>query len=823
MILWFSECSYLNKNLVGGKNASLGELYRLSQRLEFNISNGFAITTQLYQEFLQHNRMLQPIQDLLSHLDRDSQPQHGSPQNLETLQRISDSIQNLFQEASFSNSQQEQIQSFYRDLSGYYHQQDLAVAVRSSALAEDLPNASFAGQQDTFLNVSGLDQLLQQIKHCFASLFNARAISYRQSHNIKLEQVLISVGVQKMIRSDLGTAGVAFSVDPETGYSKAIVVNAAWGLGELVVSGGVNPDEWILDKRVLSLPDKDPIIAKKLGSKEHKTIYDGGNGITEVVTSEQEQATYSLDDQQVVQLARIIASLEREYQKLLSSSKPQQSVGIDVEWAWDGSDKTLYILQTRPETVHANRQANHLIQYQLNPVDHSQLDLLLIGVAVGEKISSGSVNVLASVKEYRQFNPGDILVTEMTTPDWEPIMKQSSGIVTSKGGRTCHAAIVARELGINAVVGTGVAVESLHTGQEVTLNCAEGDQAKVYAGLIPYSKQHFEVDLTQKLPVKLMLNVGSPESAFAASLLPHSGVGLARLEFIISNYVQIHPLALADYPNLSPDVSKEIYQVIADPNDDPNNPRLGADHFIKRLGRGMARIASAFYPQEVIVRLSDFKSNEYKNLVGGELYEPVEENPMIGWRGASRYYSEEYQRGFELECQAISYVRNIMSMSNVIVMIPFCRTPQECQRVIEIMAKYGLVRGQDGLQIYLMCEIPSNVIEADNFSRYVDGVSIGGNDLLQLTLGVDRDSEKVASLSDDHNVSYRRMISQAIQQYKQRGVKVGFCGQQPSDSVEFCHFLIQEGVDSISVTPDSVLKTIYQLRQLTIKTKKKQQ
>ena len=784
-IIWFSDCNYNNKHLVGGKNASLGELYTLSQKINFNISNGFAITTDLYNEFLKNNNIKDDIDKIMSDVELS---------DIESINNKSSTIKNIIRNSSFNNDQINIINKNYDILSDLYKVKDIQIAVRSSAVAEDLPNASFAGQQDTYLNVSGIDQLLNSIKDCFASLFNPRAISYRLTNNITMDQVMISVGIQKMIRSDIGSAGVAFSIDPESGYNKAIVINSAFGLGELVVSGGIKPDEMILDKRSLEIIDADPILMKKIGDKRTKIIYNKKNGIQEIQTNLIEKINFSLSNTQTIELGRIILLLEKHYKKLFNSE-----TGIDVEWALDGSDNLLYIIQTRPETIHSNKENNILIQYKLK----EKGDILLKGVPVGEKISSGSIKKLNNVSEYKSFNKGDILVTDMTTPDWEPIMKISNGIITNKGGRTCHAAIVARELQINAIVGTGNATNILNDNQDVTLSCIEGSGV-IYKNKLDYTKEEHIIDTTKELPVKLMLNVGSPGFSFSASLLPNKGVGLARMEFIITNYIKIHPNALCDYPNIRNDIKEKIYNIIG-------NHDNGKWYFIKRLARGISQIASAFYPNDVIVRLSDFKSNEYKNLIGGELYEPDEENPMIGWRGASRYYSKEYQRGFELECEAIKYVRNIMKMDNIIVMIPFCRTPEECEKVINTMKQYGLERGKDGLKLYLMCEIPSNVIEADIFSQYIDGVSIGGNDLLQLTLGVDRDSDMVTSLSNDKNISYRRLISKAIKDYKEKGVKVGFCGQQPSDSIEFCNFLINEGIDSISITPDSVLKTISQL------------
>jgi pyruvate,water dikinase len=789
-IIWFKDCSYKNKHLVGGKCSSLGELHTISKEIGFKIGDGFALTTTLYDDFISHNGFSEKIEQLLKQIHYD---------DLKHLEDSARQLRELVCSGEFTSAMKDEITQNYSYLCKQYHLDNMEVAVRSSALAEDLPNASFAGQHDTFLNVSGNETLLQNVKHCFASLFNTRAVSYRNTHDIQLCDVKISVAIQKMIRSDIGSAGVAFSLDPETGYNKAIVINSAFGLGELVVSGGVRPDEFILDKRVLRDILADPIIIKKKGDKNTKIVYDSKGGVEEIETSEFEKVNYSISNHQIISLGRYILHLEEIYSELLGKRS-----GVDVEWAIDGTDQNIYIIQTRPETVHNNENELQICNYVLE--EHS--NIICQGVAVGDKISNGKVKVLSSMNEYEKFEKGDILVTEMTTPDWEPIMKISSGIITNKGGRTCHAAIVARELGLNAVVGCSNATQCIHDDDEVTISCAQGETGFIYEGILPFQINKMELSKDLNLPVNVMLNVGNPECSFENSLIPNSGVGLARLEFIVSNYIKIHPLALYHYPNLPENVREQVYKIIGNYDD-------GKWYYIKRLAKGIAKIASAFYPNDVIVRLSDFKSNEYRNMIGGELYEPDEENPMIGWRGASRYYSKEYEDAFELECRAIKYAREKMQMTNVVVMIPFCRTPEECTLVTEKMAQHGLVRGEKGLRIFLMCEIPSNVIESDRFSPMVDGVSIGGNDLLQLTLGVDRDSDRICYLSNDQNISYRRMISQAIKTYKENGVKVGFCGQQPSDSLEFCAFLINENIDTISVTPDSALKTIQNLGSIS--------
>lgn len=779
-IIWFRDCHHGLQELVGGKNSSLGELYNLSQRLDLNIADGFAITTRMYNNFLEYNHLDVKIKDKLSTLDCD---------NLEQLQAGSKYLQELFHQARFSSEDSQVIIDSFESLSSQYSH-PIQVAVRSSAVAEDLPNASFAGQQDTYLNISNSTELIKSVIDCFASLFNSRAISYRHSNQIPYKQVSISVGVQRMIRSDLGSAGVGFSLDPNSGYSKAIVINSAWGLGELVVSGGVKPDEFLVDKRALRENVEEPILSKHLGDKKTKIVY-SSQYIQEVATSDDEFTSFSLSEEQIQYLAKTILKLEHYYSKI-----HQKDISVDVEWACDGLDKKIYIIQTRPETVHSQKNLTSIKSFKLS----KKSKVLGTGVSVGDQISSGPLKILSSLDQHQQFQPGDILVTEMTTPDWEPLMKISAGVITNKGGKTCHAAIVARELGINACVGTGDGTEILSQEKEVTIDCSSGDTAYIYQGQLPFDIESLEVDTRKKLPVKLLLNVGSPENSFQASLLPQSGVGLTRMEFIINNYIKVHPLALLNYPHLPKELSDKISENMGSEHQD------GSSFFIYQLSHGLAKIASGFYPHPVIVRLSDFKSNEYRNLLGGHLYEPHEENPMIGWRGASRYYSPEYLEAFKLECQALRYARTQMSMTNIVIMIPFCRTPEECQQVIQILETQGLVRGQDGLQIYLMCEIPSNVIEADRFSRHIDGVSIGGNDLLQLTLGIDRDSDKITGLSQHTNISYRRLISQSIREYKKHGIKVGFCGQQPSDSPEFCQFLISEGIDSISVTPDSALK-----------------
>ena len=796
LIIWFKDCSYKNKNLVGGKCSSLGELNKLSKDLHFNVADGFALTTNFYDIFLEQNNITSLIEEKLSNINID---------NIEILETESKELRDIIISGNFTKEQEILIKENYKELCLFYENNNLEVAIRSSAIAEDLPNASFAGQQDTYLNISGDENVLCSIKRCFASLFNTRAISYRQRYNIELSDVKISIAVQKMVRSDIGSAGVAFSLDPETGYSKAIIINSSFGLGEIVVSGEVKPDEFILDKRVLiellhcTSPEShvDPIIMKKMGDKKSKIIYSNEGGTKEIPTDLIEKSNYSLTDEQSITLANYILLLEQSYSKIFD-----KQIAVDVEWALDGIDKKIYIIQTRPETIHSNKNLN-IKQYILN---NSPKELLLTGIAVGSKISTGKVKILNSMKDFKKFNEGDILVTDFTSPDYEPIMKIASGLITNRGGRTCHAAIISREMGLNAVVGCGNATDILENDMEITVSCSEGEEGNIYKGKHEFHIEEMTIDDNLKLPIKLMMNVGNPECSFNNSLLPNSGVGLARMEFIINNYIGIHPKALLDYPNIRDDVRNKISDIIGFGSE--IGSEIGSNYFIKQLSHGISKIAAPFYPNDVIVRLSDFKSNEYRNLIGGEFYESIEENPLLGWRGASRYYSPDYEKAFALECAALKYCRDVMKMTNIIIMIPFCRTPTECQLVLDTMEKYGLKRGENGLKVYIMCEIISNVIEADEFSPMIDGVSIGGNDLLMLTVGADRDNEILSNIANDKNLSYRRLIKMAIDTYKKNNIKVGYCGNQVSSSIEFCNFLIESGIDSISVTSDVCLKTI---------------
>ena len=689
----------------------------------------------------------------------------------------------------------------YYELSKLYDQDETDVAVRSSATAEDLPDASFAGQQETYLNVRGPASLVNAVRNCFASLFTDRAISYRHSFGYDHFSIGLSVCVQKMVRSDLGASGVAFSLDTESGFKDVVVINASFGLGEMIVQGAVSPDEYIVFKPALK-ENYSPIIEKKLGVKDKMMVYgdDPDERVKVIPTERGLRDRFCLSDENILKLARWVQQIEEYY-----TNKKQKWTPMDVEWAIDGLSKELFIVQARPETIHSQKNHRIITEYKIS--DNNRADkIILKGIAVGDKIASGKVNILYSldkrVTEGHEFKAGDILVTEMTDPDWEPIMKKASAIITNKGGRTCHAAIVARELGVPAIVGTFNGTEELSDGQMVTVSCGEGDEGIVYQGAIEFIKEEYNLDDLPTVKTPLMLNVASPSMAFNFSHLPNSGVGLAREEFIINNYIQIHPLALLRHKKMNDEALTAIIEKRIRGFEDEE------DFFIKKLSYGIAKIAAAFYPNKVIVRFSDFKSNEYYNLLGGNHFEPKEENPMIGWRGASRYYSKEYKEAFGLECKAIKKVREEMGLMNVVVMIPFCRTVTELKKVHEVMQEYGLKRGEAGLELFLMAELPSNVLMADEFAKHIDGFSIGSNDLTQLTLGLDRDSSLVAHIYDERNEAVKRTISMLIETAKRNKVKVGICGQGPSDFPDFAQFLVDQGIDSISVTPDSLVKTV---------------
>jgi pyruvate,water dikinase len=747
------------------------------------VPDGFAITAEAYRHFLSEAKLDQRIRDILNDLDTH---------DMENLRERGSQVRHAILAAELPGDLESEIIAAYDTFKGHQlHPVD--VAVRSSATAEDLPDASFAGQQETYLNVQGHLALLDTCKRCFASLFTDRAISYRTDKGFDHFKVALSIGVQRMVRSDLAASGVMFTIDTETGFRDAVLINAAYGLGENVVQGSVNPDEYYVFKPTLKTGFK-PILQKIVGTKEFKLIYDVGGGkmVKNVPVPAADRAKFAINDEEILQLARWACIIEDHY-----SAKRGQPVPMDIEWAKDGHTGELFIVQARPETVQSRKALDGVETFKLK----QRGTVLITGRSVGEKIASGPVRVIKSAEHIGQFKEGEVLVTDKTDPDWEPIMKKAAAIVTNRGGRTCHAAIVSRELGVPAIVGTEHGTEVLKDGQKVTVSCAEGDTGFVYEGKLPFDIQRANLKALDRPRTKVMMNVGNPEEAFSLSFIPNDGVGLAREEFIITTYIKIHPLALLDYDQLTDVAAKaQIDALTAGYTDKPQ-------FFVDKLAQGVAMLAAAFYPKDVILRLSDFKTNEYANLIGGKAYEPLEENPMIGFRGASRYYHPRYQAGFALECRAVKKVRDEMGLTNLKVMIPFCRTIDEGKRVQTEMAKHGLQRGVNGLELYVMCEIPSNVILAEEFCEIFDGFSIGSNDLTQLTLGVDRDSEIVAPIFDERNAAVMKLIAQVIAVCRAKKRKIGICGQAPSDYPEFAQFLVAQGIDSISLNPDTVSKT----------------
>jgi pyruvate, water dikinase len=786
--------------LVGGKNASLGEMLQHLTPLGLNVPDGFVITVDAYRHFISSNELDKKIAERIAEIDYN---------DIVSLRRAGLQIRNTIRNARFPAELSNAIIGAYHTLSKQYDQEATDVAVRSSATAEDLPDASFAGQQETYLNVRGSASLMDAVRNCFASLFTDRAISYREHFKFDHFAVCLSVGIQKMVRSDLGSSGVAFSLDTESGFKDVVVINGSYGLGELLVQGHVSPDEFIVFKPMLK-EGYVSIIEKKLGIKDKVMIYgdDPDERVRIIPAEKAAQERFCLDDEKIILLAKWVTKIEEYYTKQKGYWCP-----MDVEWAVDGLTGQLFIVQARPETIHSRKDNNTLEEYVMQ--QHSQQPMIT-GIAIGDKIASGKVHIMYSLDKRQadgiEFTEGDVLVTDMTDPDWEPIMKKASAIITNKGGRTCHAAIVAREMGVAAIVGCGNATTVLQNENEITASCAEGAQGKVYKGKLKYSLVSTDLSDLPDIKTPLMLNVGSPDMAFRFAYLPHKGVGLAREEFIINNYIGIHPLALLAHRALKKEaLSKEISERIKGFENEEQ-------YFIQKLSFGIARIAAAFYPETVIVRFSDFKTNEYRNLLGGEYFEPEEENPMIGWRGASRYYSIDYKAAFALECKAILKVREEMGLMNVAVMIPFCRTVNELKKVSATMSEFGLWRGKEGLLLFLMAEIPSNIILAKEFAEHIDGFSIGSNDLTQLTLGLDRDSSLVAHLYDERDDAVKTMLAMLIDTAKECGVKVGICGQGPSDYPDFAQFLVEKGIDSISVTPDSMIKTIRAIHAIERKT-----
>jgi pyruvate,water dikinase len=787
LVLPFNTVGIADISFVGGKNASLGEMIQQLQPQGVKVPTGFATTAFAYRYFITNAGLETRLRKIFATLDVE---------DVDNLRQCGKQARSLMLETPFPLELQEAIARSYQALCQEYGE-DTDVAVRSSATAEDLPDASFAGQQETYLNVHGLKDVLESCHKCFASIFTDRAISYRQQRGFDHFDVALSVGVQKMVRSDLASSGVMFSIDTETGFKNAALITAAYGLGENVVQGAVNPDEYLVFKPTLKQGYK-PILQKRLGTKEIKMVYDvGGTKLTKNVSVlPSERSQFALTNDEILQLANWACIIEDHYSQVRGMDTP-----MDIEWAKDGITGELFIVQARPETVQSQKSKTVLKSYQLQ----EKGEVLLTGRSVGEMIGQGKARVILDASQINLFQAGDVLVTNRTDPDWEPIMKKASAIVTNAGGRTCHAAIIAREMGIPAIVGCGNATTLLKTGQEITVSCAEGETGKVYAGLLNFEIQELPLENLPRTRTKIMMNVGNPEEALGLTAIPNDGVGLARMEFIIANHIKAHPLALLHFDQLEDELAK--YKIAELTSQYENK----AEFFVAQLAQGIGTIAAAFYPKPVIVRLSDFKSNEYANLLGGRQFEPKEENPMIGWRGASRYYDPRYREGFALECQAMKRVRDEMGLTNMVLMVPFCRTPEEGKRVLAEMAANGLVQGENGLEVYVMCELPSNVVLADEFSQVFDGFSIGSNDLTQLTLGLDRDSELVAHLFDERNEAVKRTIAKAIATVKENNRKIGICGQAPSDYPEFARFLVELGIDSISLNPDSVIKTMLEI------------
>ncbi|MBU4340985.1 MAG: phosphoenolpyruvate synthase [Candidatus Altiarchaeota archaeon] len=788
-ILWFDEVGIKDVPLVGGKNASLGEMIRSLGGKGVKVPNGFAVTAYAYRYLLEHAGILDEIKQILSDLDTH---------DMHNLQERGKKVRELIRNSEFPPELDEAIRKAYAEMPkklGYEEEPD--VAVRSSATAEDLPDASFAGQQETYLNIRGPDALIDSCKKCFASLFTDRAISYREDKGFNHFDVYLSIAVQKMVRSDAASSGVMFSIDTESGFKDAVFITSSYGLGENVVQGAVNPDDFYVFKPTLK-EGKKPIIGKKLGTKKIKMIY-AKKGTENVDVPEEEQNKFSISDEEVLKLGEWACVIEDHYEK-----------PMDIEWAKNGDGKSvgtgeLFIVQARPETVHSQRDISMIRTFELKETGK----VLVEGQSVGEMIGQGEVNSIELAEDIQKFKKGQVLVTDMTDPDWEPIMKIASAIVTNRGGRTCHAAIVSRELGIPCVVGTENGTDVLKTGNRVTVSCAEGEVGKVYDGLLKFEIIEINLKEMPKTRTKIMMNVSIPDKAFVEGQIPNDGVGLAREEFIINSYIGIHPLALIHYDELKgrKNNDEKIAEVVNTIDERTRGYDDKTEFFIDQLAQGVGKIAAGFYPNDVIVRLSDFKSNEYANLIGGFLYEPEESNPMIGWRGASRYYDEDFKPAFGLECKAILKAREEFGLTNIKVMIPFCRTVDEGKKVLEIMKEFGLNRGENGLEVYVMCEIPSNVILADQFAEIFDGFSIGSNDLTQLVLGLDRDSELVAHIYDERNDAVKRLIKDVIDTAKSKGRKIGICGQAPSDYDDFATFLVECGIDSMSLSPDTAIKT----------------
>jgi pyruvate,water dikinase len=777
-VVWYQDLGMEDVPRVGGKNASLGEMISNLASVGVQVPGGFATTAEAFNQFLEQSGVNERIYQLLDGLDVD---------DVTALAKAGAQIRQWVIDTPFHAEFEQAIRSSFDELCAGMGN-DASFAVRSSATAEDMPDASFAGQQETFLNVRGYDHVIEAIKHVFASLFNDRAISYRVHQGYDHRGVALSAGVQRMVRSDCASSGVMFSIDTESGFEDVVFVTSSYGLGEMVVQGAVNPDEFYVHKPTVSA-GRPAVVRRNLGSKMTQMVYSSeqshGKQVKIIDVESNARQQFSLTDAEVEELAKQAIIIEKHYGR-----------AMDIEWAKDGVDGKLYIVQARPETVRSREDSNSMERYQLE----GSAAIVVEGRAIGHKIGSGVAKVLASIADMDQIQPGDVLITDMTDPDWEPIMKRASAIVTNRGGRTCHAAIIARELGIPAVVGCGNATELVKNGQAVTVSCAEGDTGFVYDGILPFNVVTSRVDQMPALKMKIMMNVGNPERAFSFAKLPHAGIGLARLEFIINRMIGVHPKALLNFSAQPADVKAQIEQMMAG----YSSP---VEFYVAKLTEGISTLAAAFSPERVIVRMSDFKSNEYANLVGGRQYEPHEENPMIGFRGASRYISEDFRDCFALECEALKRVRNEMGFTNVEIMIPFVRTLSEAAAVIDLLAAHGLKRGENGLKVIMMCELPSNCLLADEFLEYFDGFSIGSNDLTQLTLGLDRDSGLIAHLFDERNPAIKKLLSMAISTAKAKGKYVGICGQGPSDHEDFAAWLMDQGIDSVSLNPDTVLET----------------
>jgi pyruvate,water dikinase len=783
-VLWLNEVCLKDIAEVGGKNASLGEMIGHLTKMGVRVPEGFAITTKAFREFIDQNGLEDRIKDALKDLDSD---------NPADVADRGKKIRKMFIDSEFPEEVKREVGYGYWELGRRLNMPNPSVAVRSSATSEDLDGASFAGQHETVLNVRGETAVMKSIKQCFASLFTDRAIAYRAHKGFEHIENALSVGVQRMVRSDLACSGVMFTLDTESGFDNVVYITGSWGLGEIVVQGACNPDQFYVFKPSIG-KFEDPIIEKKLGSKMHKLVYaTKGIGIMDAEVTEADRQSFILDDKEIEKLAEWACAIEKHYGKQM-----------DIEWAKDGITGDLYVVQARPETVHAMATENVLETYVLE----GKGEVIARGEAVGAKIGQGIVKVLESAYEISDFKKGEVLVTDKTDPDWEPIMRIASAIVTDRGGRTCHAAIVSRELGIPCIVGTGNGTKTMKTGQQVTIDTSEG-QGIVYGGILKFRIDRTDLKSIPKTKTKIMMNVGVPEHVFNQGRIPCDGVGLARLEFIIASHIGIHPLALIEFKKLKKkgETDPAIAKVVERIEEKTHGYEDKEDFFVEKLAWGVGKIAATFYPRDVIVRLSDFKTNEYASLLGGSLYEPTEENPMIGWRGASRYYTGHFREAFKLECAALKRVREKKGLTNVKVMVPFCRTPEEGKKVIDTMREFGLKQGEAGLEVYMMAEIPSNVIMADQFAEVFDGFSIGSNDLTQLMLGLDRDSELVSHLYDERNPAVKHMISMVIDKVKKKGKKIGICGQAPSDFPEFAEFLVECGIDSISLNPDSVIKT----------------